>query len=97
MPGTSTVEHGEEVDMTGRREVRRSTHAAASGCLPTPLAASPYLHGTRSQIGRQSPDSRLYGPESTSCGLSPAAPGHLLRNEGADGSNPFTSTTRTVS
>jgi hypothetical protein len=95
MPGASTVEHGEAVDMTGRRDVRRSTHAVASGCLSTPLAASPYLHGTRSEIGRQCPDSRMCGPESTSCGLSPAAPGHLLRNEGADGSDPFISTTET--
>jgi len=80
--------------MASRREVRRSTHGAASVCLPTPLYASRRLCGQSVGIGQLHPDSRSYGPESACYGLSSVAHEALLRNEGAVGSNPIASCVR---
>ena len=78
--------------MANRREVHRSTHAATSACLPTPVPASRCLGAVAAEIDRPTPDSRPYGPESAFHGQRPADHEHLLRNEGAVGSNPITST-----
>jgi hypothetical protein len=79
--------------MAERREVRRSTHGVASACLPTPPSASLCLSVGSPEIEVFRPDSRSHGPESAFCDLASAAAEHLLRNEGAVGSNPITSTT----
>jgi hypothetical protein len=79
--------------VANRRGVHRSTHAAASACLPTPVPASRCLGVAPAEIDRLTRDSRPYGPESAFHGLRSADDEHLLRNEGAVGSNPITSTT----
>ena len=79
--------------MAQHRQVRRSTHGAASACLPTPPPASPCLSSGWPEIEVLDPDSRSYGPESTVDSLLAESLGALLRNEGAVGSNPITSTT----
>jgi hypothetical protein len=89
--GGAIVEHGEEVDMAGRREVRRSTQKYARRCLYLPLSAGRCLGGL-AETDRICPDSRAYGLESAIYGQSSAGHGALLRNEGAVGSNPITST-----
>jgi hypothetical protein len=79
--------------MVQPREVRRSTHAANSSCLQMPLSATRCLGGVPAEIDRLHPDSRSHGPESAFYGRRPAGYEALLRNEGAVGSNPITSTT----
>lgn len=76
-----------------RREVHRSTYAAAPTCLSAPPCASRDPFGGQIELCRLRPDYRSFGTESTLFGQAPADHGHGLRNEGADGSNPFTSTT----
>jgi len=89
----ATVEHDEEVGVVRPREVHRSTHAATSACPPTPPSASRCPMGGSVPIDPLYPNSRSYGPESALYGQSSALHEHLLRNEGAVGSNPITSTT----
>ena len=79
--------------MAGQRKVRRSTHGATSACVPTPPSASRRLEGMWSGIDELGPDSRSYRPDSAFYTQRPAADEALLRNEGAVGSNPITSTT----
>ena len=86
-------ERPEGKSVANRREVHRSTHAATSACLPTPVPASRRLDAAPAEIDRLTPDSWPYGPESAFHGKWPADDGHSLRNEGAVGSNPITNTT----
>ena len=80
-----------------RRKVHKSTHAAASTCLSTPPHASRRLDGGQVEMHGLRPHSRSYAPESTFCSQAPAVHEALLRNGGAVGSDPITSTTRTAS
>ncbi len=79
-----------------RRKVHRSTHVAASACLLTPPHASRRLCRIQSRVKRLRPVSPVHGHESAFCSQVPAHHGALFRNEGAVGSDPITSTTRTA-
>ena len=89
----ATVERGEEAPIAEHREVHGSAHAATSACLPTTPSASRCPAGGSVGINRLHPCSRSYGLESAVYGLLADPHGALLRNEGAGGSNPITSTT----
>jgi hypothetical protein len=91
-PLRSRATEGESVER--RRKVHKGTHEPASVCLPTPLPASRCLRGFLPEIDALHPHSRSYRAESAFSAQRPAPHGHLLRNEGAVGSNPITSTTK---
>lgn len=72
-------------------KVRKSTHGAASACLPVPVSASRCLGGVEVVIDALHPVSGSYSRESGVDGHPPVSGKALLRNEVVSSSDPCVS------
>ena len=76
------------------QRVHRSTHGAASTCLSAPPSTSRCLSSASTGFGGEEADSGQTKREPGNRSRVAPQRGALIRNEGAVGSNPITSTVR---